>query len=112
MGLVRIHSQTQQSEKKKGQLQAIDFALKAKKERQSFYRERERRKYQLLTKVLEGFSHMGMVGKIGKLVEGDNDKGLRILPLRVRVRVIIGFDDGRREEASGNASHVALSVRA
>lgn len=55
---------------------------------------------------------MGMVGKIGKLVEGDNDKGLRILPLRVRVRVIIGFDDGRREEASGNASHVALRVRA
>ena len=95
-------------------MQAIDFALKAKKERQSFYREREREriKYQLLTKVLEGFSHMGMVGKIGKLVEGDNDEGMRILPLRVRVRVIIGFDDGRREEASGNASHVALSVRA
>lgn len=43
MGLVRIHSQTQQSEKKKGQLQAIDFALKAKKERQSFYREREKK---------------------------------------------------------------------
>lgn len=93
-------------------MQAIDFPLKAKKERQSFYRERERerRKYQLLTKVLEGFSHMGMVGKISKLVEGDNDKGLRIL--RNRVRVIIGLDDWRREEASRNASHGALSVRA
>lgn len=55
---------------------------------------------QLVAEVLEGCSHIGMVGKIGELVEGDDHKGLRI-------QGIIG----PREEASGNGSH-ALSVRA
>jgi hypothetical protein len=84
--------------------EAFDFVLKAKKESQTFYTFREREsaesKYQLVAEVLEGCSHIGMVGKIGELVEGDDHKGLRI-------QGIIG----PREEASGNGSH-ALSVRA
>ena len=53
-----------------------------------------------MAEVLEGFSHIGMVGKIGELVEWDDHKGLRILGIIVL-----------REEASGNGSH-GLSVRA